>query len=689
MTIEYLDEFKKASNYHQNGNLKKAQIIYEKILKYKPDFAEVINMLGVIFYQKKNYTRAISLINKSIELNKYSATFQNNLGNVYKDIEKYTESIECYNSALKIQPNHFGSLYNLGIVYKKINNFNKATLFFKKAIEINPGHLDCYINLGHTELILKNFQESLKCFNFVISCDSKNSRAYHGRALVFLYLKKFDQALENFNYAISFDNKFYEFYNDRGVLFHDLGQYEKAILDYTSALKIKEDSKHLLGNYFNSIMKICDWKKYSYYFSKMSFFLKKNIDVCKPFIFLGLVDDPYLQKQVTFNYVKKNFITKQYNQSLFTKKKRNKIVVGYFSPDFRNHPVSNSIHEVLQNHDTNKFEIYGFYCGPETGVDSEMYKNISKNFKKFFNINHLTDFEVAKLSRKIGIDIAIDLAGHTNDARTEIFLHGCAPIQINYLGYPGTLCVDGIDYIIADKVLITKEQLDTVSENIIYLDCYLPNEKIKKLNIANLSKKKLNLPENKFIFCCFNSSWKITPDMFDLWMNILKSIPNCVLWLLKQNSFMVNNLKKEALIRGVDQERIIFADYLPTRMEHINRQSFANLFLDTYPYGAHTTCADSLRSNVPVLTISGKSFASKVSSSILKKLNLNECITTSFDEYIRRAIYLANNPFSLEEIKNKLSKNIESSDLFNPKSRTKILEDVYYKVYNNYFKNKK
>lgn len=688
MNFNYIDEFRKASNYHINGNLTQAKIIYEKILKQNPDHADTLNMLGVLFYQKKNYDRAINLIKKSISINSYSPPYYNNLGNIYKEIGEYNEAISCYNKVLNLQSDHFGAYNNLGIIYKKLNNFKQSIIFYKKALGINPAYLDCYINLGHVQISLKKIHEALNSFNQVINIEPNNYKAFHGRGIVYLHLKKFNHALNDLNKAISLNDKFVEGYNDRGVLFFNTKKYQESIKDFKKALELKDDLNGLLGNYFNTAMKVCHWSEFKTFLTKMVKYANNNIDVCSPFVFLGLIDDPYLQKKITNTYTKNNFSIKSFDKNSFIYKKKEKIILGYYSPDFRDHPVSYLIHEVLDNHDRKKFELYGFYCGPKLNSKNEMHNKIKKNFNKMYDINDLDDVQVAELSRKIGVDIAIDLAGHTQYSRTGIFLQGCAPIQVNYLGYPGTMCIDGIDYLIADKNIISEDQLDTVTEKTIYIDCYQANEKIQKNTSTNLSKNKLNLPEDKFIFCCFNSTWKITPDVFDIWVKILKAAPNSVLWLLKQDDLIVNNLIKESLNRGLDPNRLIFAERLP-RNKHIERQSFADLFLDTYPYGAHTTCSDSIRSNLPVLTISGNSFPSKVSSSIIKKLNLDELIAKSFDEYFKKAINFANNPALLKEIKIRMKKEISFSDLFNPEYRARVLENAYEKIYYDYFKKDK
>ena len=313
--------------------------------------------------------------------------------------------------------------------------------------------------------------------------------------------------------------------------------------------------------------------------------------------------------------------------------------------------------------------MYGFYFGPDK--KDEMFKRSLKAFHHFYDVNSKTDKEIAQLSRDLNIDIAIDLMGFTEKNRFGIFVEKCAPIQVNYLGYPGTSGSECINYIIADKTLIPKENQKDYSEKIVYLpDTYQANDPTKKISDKIFTKEELSLPKKSFVFCCFNKNQKITPNVFDSWMRILKKVNNSVLWLLDENEIFSNALKKEAEKRNVSSERIIFAKRLILQ-EHLARHKVANLFLDTFPYGAHTTCSDALWAGLPVLTRIGQSFASRVSASLLNAIDLPELIANTEKEYENLAIELAINPNKLKKIKDKLKKNRLTKPLFDVKLYTK------------------
>jgi predicted O-linked N-acetylglucosamine transferase (SPINDLY family) len=310
-----------------------------------------------------------------------------------------------------------------------------------------------------------------------------------------------------------------------------------------------------------------------------------------------------------------------------------------------------------------------------------MRQRLLKSFDQFIEIGTKSDIEVAQLSRDLNIDIAVDLTGFTQDARTGLFSHRAAPIQVNYLGYPGTMGADYMDYIIADKTLISSEQQLCYSEKVVYLpNSYQVNDRKRLISDRQFTRQELGLPENGFVFCCFNNNFKILPATFEGWMRILKAVEGSVLWLFQDNSWAVENLKKEAEKQGIAADRLVFAERLPLP-EHLARHRQADLFLDTFPYNAHTTTSDALWTGLPVLTLMGQSFASRVAASLLNAVGLPELITTSQDDYEALAIELAMNPQKLEDIKLKLARNRLTAPLFDTPHFTKNLEAAYIEMY--------
>ena len=440
---------------------------------------------------------------------------------------------------------------------------------------------------------------------------------------------------------------------------------------------------YLNGTIIQSKCGLSEWAN----FKEDKLFLENNIlsgkKTTSPFPTILIYDSPSLQKKAIEIFVKSEFENPK--KIKLEKIKNEKIKIGYYSSDFHNHATMYLMANLFELHDKNKFEIYAYSFGPDDG--SKIRKRVMKTFDKFFDVKLKTTKEIVQHSRELNLDIAVDLKGFTNNNRFDLFIERCAPIQISYLGFPGTTSSDCIDYLIADKIVIPEENKNYYSENIIYLpNSYQVNDSNPDLSKKIFSKKDFNLPENKFIFCCFNHNFKILPEMFEIWMTILKKVKNSVIWLLIDNETAQNNLKKILVSNDIDSNRMIFAGRLP-HSEHIIRLGLADLFLDTFPCNAHTTASDALRSSLPIITIKGNSFASRVASSLLSSVGLEELITKSGKEYEELAVKIAENKNFYKEIKDKLKKNIIDLPLFNSKLFTKKLETAYIEVYKNYNEN--
>ena len=338
--------------------------------------------------------------------------------------------------------------------------------------------------------------------------------------------------------------------------------------------------------------------------------------------------------------------------------------------------------EFFELHDKNKFEIIAFSFGPN--VKDGLWERVSKVFDQFIEVKDKTDREISLLSRRLNIDIAIDLKGYTKDSRPGIFCIGAAPIQINYLGYPGTIGVGTLDYVIADKTVIPESSQAQFSEKIIYLpNSYQINDTQRPISDKVFSRNELGLPESAFVYCCFNNNYKILPETFSSWMRILNSVDGSVLWLLEDNPWAANNLKKAAQIAGINSDRIVFAKRA-SQEDHLSRHRAADLFLDTTPCNAHTTASDALWAGLPILTIVGGAFAGRVCASLLRAAGLPELITETRDQYEKLAIELAKNPKKLLALKERLAQNRLTKPLFDTITMTKQIESAYQMVFKRF-----
>ena len=465
-----------------------------------------------------------------------------------------------------------------------------------------------------------------------------------------------------------------------GITLKDLKKPEEALINYEHAFNLNQDIDYILAPILQIKKDLCNWQGLTNYLGHLINKINCGKRASSPFVFLGLVDDPQLQKINTELWVKEKYPKNNTLPKLDFYPRHKKIRIGYFSPDFREHPVSDLIVELLEIHNRNEFEIHAFSCGRDT--QDKMNLRIKAGVDHFHDVHMKPDQEIAMLARSLEIDIAIDLGGFTQGSRTGVFSMSAAPIQTCYLGYPGTMGSDYIDYLICDHIVIPDDKQNYYLENLVYMpNSYMVNDSQIKPSDKTFTRKDLNLPAKGFVFCCFNSIYKITPEVFGGWMRILKAVNDSVLWLTKSNKTAIENLKQEAVKLGIDENRLIFASRLELKEDHLKRIQSADLFLDTLPFNAHTTTSDALRVGLPVLTCIGESFTSRVAASLLNAVNLPELITTSQEEYEALAIELATNSKKYRAIKDRLVSNLPTAPLYNTPLFTKHIESAYKTMY--------
>jgi len=490
----------------------------------------------------------------------------------------------------------------------------------------------------------------------------------------------------SYNKALSLKPDDAKAYNNLGVTLKDQGKLDEAIVSYNKALALKPDYAGARTQKLHQQAHICDWNTLK---DDLSFLADLGIHgaAVPPFSLLPLEDDPYRQRLRSENYAKKKFLRKATHNFVAPNQKPKRLRIGYFSADFKEHPVSYLIAKVIETHDRDCFEVYGYSIG--RAKDDQMKRRLVKGFDVFREVQSLVDHDVALLARQDEIDIAVDLMGYTKDSRAGIFSLRAAPVQINYLGFPGTIGADFMDYIIADQNLIPNESQKYYSEKPIYLPHHYQAQD-DTLHISDLtpSKSELGLPSDGFIFCAINNAYKITPCEFNIWMRLLQNVDGSVLWLLESNKWVKANLIKEAYKRGIPSERLVFAQRVPYE-KYLAQFRRADLYLDTFNYNAGATASNALWAGLPVLTKLGKGYAARMAGSLIASVGLSELITNNETEYEKLALELATNPEKLASIKQKLEINRLSKPLFNTELFTKHLEDGYQRAYQQYFEGKK
>jgi predicted O-linked N-acetylglucosamine transferase (SPINDLY family) len=644
----------KAKQLHQLGKIREAQELYLQLIKENINDVKLNFLIGTSFLQLKNYQQAKNYLNNSI----------------------------------KIDPN-IPHIYNSrGIAHSKTKEFQDAINDFDNAILLKKDFLEAYLNKGIVLKNIKKFEDSFKCFEECLKIESQNPKVYFNLGNLFTEFGKYQEAKNAYDKAIFFNDKYAEAYDYRGDVMRELSKinqddkyFELSIEDSENAYKINKNLNYLFGKIVHAKLFLNDWSGFGEQLKIIKNGLKNNKKIIIPFPLLSLIDDPQKHKENSIFFAK-TYIPILSNN--FKKKtiENSKIKIGYFSADLNSHAVSQLINKMLRIHDKKKFQIYCYAFGLKE--KDELHINIKNNVDVYRDIRDISDHEAALVARKDEIDIAIDLQGYTGNQRAGIFANRAAPIQINYLGYPGTMGAKFIDYIVADEILIPEKNQKYYSEKIIYMpDSYqVQDDELKEAEIIP-SKTELGLPEDYFIFCAINNNYKILPEVFNSWMRILDKVEKSVLWLLETNKVAKNNLLREAELRKIGSDRIVFAKKTSYDI-YLSQLQRADLFLDTFVYNAGATASNALWMGLPVLTKMGQSYTARMASSLLYSIGLPELITNSTMAYEKLAVELATNSNKLKSIKLKLKENRLQKALFNTEIFTRNFEKGLEIVYKNY-----
>ena len=672
-----------ATSLNVIGNHQESLEAQEKAIKLDPNNADFWYNAGNILCDLGKFEESFKYYEKALNLNPYSDQTLNNYGKALLDLKRFSESINYFDQAIRLNPDFLECLINKGIGLKELKRFDEAIHCFDKALNLKPDYAEAWSNKGIVFSMLKKFDDAIRCFDEALNLKPDYAEAWSNKGIILrVEYKRLEEALSHHSHALSLKPDYAEAWSNKGATLKDLNRFDDALICYGKVLALKPNFDWMYGNLLLTKMKLCAWNSFDADIKNLVNKIQSHENVAEPFVSLFLIDIPLLHIQCTKKYIGE---CHPFNPSLGLipkKPRREKIRIAYFSADFGRHAVSALAAELFELHDKNKFEIIAFSFAIDD--KSMMHSRLNQAFDQFIVVNTLSDEELARFARDMEIDIAIDLGGFTGENRTGPFAYRMAPIQINYLGYPGTLGANYFDYIIADPILITDESRQHFAEKVLCLpNCYQANDRKRQISDKSFTRQELGLPENGFVFCCFNNNYKILPATFDSWMRILKAVEGSVLWLLQDNPLGAKNLIELAKKHGVSEKQLVFAERT-SPPEHLARHHQADLFIDTFPYNAHTTASDSLWAGLPVLTLMGKSFASRVAGSLLTAIGLPELITYTQEEYEGLAIELATNPQKLATIRQTLIDNRLTAPLFNSPLFTKHLESAYLRMYERY-----
>ena len=652
---------------------------YALVIRWQPGYAEAYVNQGDALQKLGQAEDALASYSQALALNPHLPEAYLARGLLQTQLKHYLEALESFDAAIACKPGYADAYANQGIVLNELKRYLAAIACYEKAIQLDPGQFDAYYNQGITLSQLHRFEPALQSYNQAIRLKPDFANAYMNRGLVLMGLGQYPAALDSHNRALALAPDLALAFSNRGNLQSFLKQAQAAIASYDQALAAQPDIELVQGMRLHTKMKIGDWQDHPTELAELFNQIESNALASPPLAVLSLTSNAALQRQAVENYVQDKHPANPALGPFGVRHPGSKIRLGYFSMDFWDHPVSALTVGLFEAHDRSRFEIIAFsFSAPK---QDPMRQRLEAAFDQFIDVHALPAADIAALARSLHIDIAIDLAGLTGDARTNIFAFRAAPVQANYLGYPGTLGAPYFDYIVADAHLIPEASQAHYAEKIAYLPSYQPNDRQRAEPTATPSRASVGLPAQGFVYCCFNNSYKINPATFDSWARILGQVPGSVLWLYEENNLASANLRQEAQQRGLDPQRLIFAQRTPLLSDHLARYQAADLFLDTSPYNAHTTASDALWAGLPLLTSPGESFASRVASSVLHAIGLPELIADTPEAYEAQAITLGTQPEQMKLLKQKLAANRLTTPLFDTARYTRHLEDAYTQMH--------
>ena len=655
---------------------------YDKTIELNPLHAEAYSNRGGALHSLEQYEAAMESYDKALQLKPDYADAHSNRGNALGVLHRYQEGLESCDRAIELNPALPDAHYNRGNILYALEQREAALESYEKALLLKPDNVLALNNRGSTLNAMERYETALTCFDRVILLQPDYADAWYNRGNALLGLKQYQAALESYIQAIVLQPDHAEAWYNRGHILQAGKRYREALECYDKAIQLKPDYEYAYGIRLHMRRFMCDWEGAEGEHRELEERLARGEKASVPFPVLSVSSSLEVHRQVAAIQVQDKFPPRFEAGPIPRRARRGRIRIGYYSADFHNHATSYLAAELFEQHDRSKFEILGFSFGDD--ASDEMRRRVSGGMDRFLDVRTMPDREVTLLSRDLEVDIAVDLKGFTQDCRTGIFARRAAPLQVSYLGYPGTMAADYIDYLIADPTLIPEESRRYYLEKIVYLpDSYQVNDSRRLISAKPFTRAGEGLPDAGFVYCCFNNAYKISPDVFDVWMRVLGRVEGSVLWLLEENFWVAANLRKEAVRRGIAPERLVFAKPVP-QAEHLARQRLADLFLDTLPYNAHTTASDALWAGLPVLTRMGEVFPSRVAASLLRAIDLPELVTTEEAEYEELAVELARNGERYRELRRRLQKNRMKAPLFDIRAFTGHLEAAYSAMYERY-----
>lgn len=667
--------FADAVRHYQAGQFREAERLCRQVLAADSDDIATLHLSGLIAVRAGRNEAAVATLGKAIGLNDKIPDLHGGIAEALQRLDRVDQALGHYRQALALDPNYLEVLYNCGNALLRLKRYREALTLYDRALAIEPRFAEAIHNRGSALFELALYPEALAEFDRALAIKPGFVNALASRGAALVELKRHEEGLASCDRALAIDPDDVAALAHHGNALFELRRFAEAAGDFERLLAIDPDYPYAAGRalYFKLLQ--CDWAEYESASASVLSKVAAGKRAVPPFMFLNMADSAEARMRCAQIFSKDKFPASPHPIWQGERYDHAKIRIAYVSADFRHHPMAYLMAGLFEMHDRALFETTAISFGPDP--KDAFRKRLEKSFDNFRNVQSESDRDIALLIRELEIDVAVDLMGYTNNCRPGILAFRPAPVQVNYVGFAGTLGTEYIDYIIADRFVVPEDAREFYTEQVVYLpDTYWPTDSSRPLEPSTPARAGTGLPEAGFVFCCFNQNYKIAPPVFEVWMRLLRQIEGSVLWLVEDNPDAARNLRQEAERRGVAPNRLVFAPRVGLDA-YLARLSLADLFLDTLPFNAHTTASDALWAGVPVVTCAGSSFAARVAGSLLRAIGLPELVTENLEAYEALALKLARDRDELARIKARLGRNRQSFPLFDTARFRSHIESAY------------
>lgn len=703
------------------GRLDEAVAAYDRALRIRPDSTESLKNRGCALLELGRADEALESLELALVSDPGNPDTLNDRGNALIALHRNEEALQCFDRALAIRPdfelalqNRANALLRLQRVEEALDSIDhalrigpqsatsqtrrgdallelgqteEALASYEQALCFDPNFFDPLIQRGNTLRDLGRIEEAIRSYDRALTLRPHNADAVTVRANALLELRRIDDALRDYDRALRIKPDFVPALFNRGLALHEAARYKEAAGSFARVIALDPQFEDAPGKLHHMKLLVGDWSDWDADVERIAAMVRAGRRPGDPFDLLGVLESPAAELHCARAAVAARFPRAKNPLPVRAPKARDRIRVAYLSADFGEHAVSHVAAGLFERHDRDRFDFLAISLRTDANP-GPMRQRLQRAFGHIHDASNRSDREAAALLQDLEVDIAVDLNGHTSGGRPGIFALRPAPLQVTFLGFPGTFGADYFDYVMADPTVVPAGEDASYAERVVRLPhSYLPYDNRLEIAPDTPSRTQAGLPEDAFVFCAFNNSYKITPAVFDVWMRLLKRLPDSVLWLRATNPDMVKNLGDEAASRGVAPERLIFAAKVDVMARHFARHRLADLFLDTLPYNAHSTAGDALWSGLPVLTCLGKTFAGRVAASLLRSVGLPELVAQNLAEYEERAIELATSTSRLGELRARLAANRDTHPLFDTDLFRRHLESAFLEMWQRHLRN--